>query len=188
MAGEVAATQCRPQIGMCDQHPHPIDHVGLAGVAHPDSGDEVPDEAKIDLGDNHIRREARSACGKRHERLGVTEEVDRSVIGAAFVGAAKGGQGGEIGLAADPVRDTARHAHLLAALRVELGDFRDRGRETQEADGVQTIVLVRGQLGGQAGEPSDLAFDLADELADLNGRGRCLLALGRRQKLLLLAI
>ncbi|MGY4410416.1 hypothetical protein ACVWW4_002152 [Bradyrhizobium sp. LB7.1] len=31
-------------------------------------------------------------------------------------------------------------------------------------------------------------FDLADELADLNGRGRCLLALGRRQKLLLLAI
>lgn len=188
MAGEIAAAQRPPQIGMRDQDTHAIDHIGLPGVADPDSGDEVPDEAKIDLGDNHIRRQARSARGECHERLGVAEEVDRPVICAAFVGAAEGLRGGEVGLAADPVRDTARHAHLLAALGVELGDVRNRRREAQEADGVQALVLVRGQLRGQAREPSDLVFDLANELADLDGGACCLLALGRRQELLLLAI
>ena len=131
---------------------------------------------------------AGSARGDRHERLGVAEEVDRPVIGPAFVGAAEGGRGREVDLAADPVRDAARHAHLLAALRVELGDFRDRGREAQQADGVQALVFVARQLRRQAREPSDLVFDLADELADLDRRACRLLALGRGEQLLLLAI
>src|SRR5437868_8583134 len=107
---------------MRDQDSHAVDHVGLAGVAYPDPGDEVPDEAKIDLGDDHIRREASSARGKRHEWLGVTEEVDWPVMGPAFIGAAEGRRSGEVGFAANPVRDTARHAHLLAAPGVELCD------------------------------------------------------------------
>ena len=93
-----------------------------------------------------------------------------------------------VGVAADPVRDTARHPHLLAAFRIELGQFGDRGREAHQADGVQAHVFVGRELGGQAGEPPDLVFDLADELADLNGRACGLLALGRREQLLLLAI
>src|SRR5207245_6896906 len=40
----------------------------------------------------------------------------------------------------------------------------------------------------QTREPSDLVLDLADELADLNGCACCLLALGRREKLRLLAV
>ncbi|MGY3279267.1 hypothetical protein ACVJ5M_006864 [Bradyrhizobium sp. S3.7.6] len=188
MPGEIGPLQRRPQIGMRDQDSHAVDHIGLAGVADPDPGDEVPDEAQIDVGHDHIGIPPGPARGERHERLGVAEEVHWPVIGPAFIGTAEGRRGREIGLAADPVRDAARHAHLLAALRIELGNFRDRRREAQEPDGVQAVVFVARQLRRQPREPSDLAFDLADELADLDGRACCLLALGRREKLLLLAI
>jgi hypothetical protein len=74
---------------MRDQHAHAIDDIGLAGVADPDAGDQIPDEAQIDFGHDHVRIAAGAPRGERHERLGVAEEVDRPIIGAAFTGAAE---------------------------------------------------------------------------------------------------
>ena len=128
------------------------------------------------------------ARGERHERLGVAEEIDRPVIGPAFIGAAEGGEAERSALLPIPSatrRDTrtcSRPCESSSAISAIAGERRSSRMAFRRTSS------LRRQLRRQPRQPSDLALDLADELADLDGRACCLLALGRREQLLLLAI
>ena len=87
-----------------------------------------------------------------------------------------------IGLAAHNVHGETRHAQLLVAGGVELGELGDGRHLAQEPQSIEAPLLQRAGRPRQLCGPADLGFDLADELADLGRRGFSLFALNADQR------
>ena len=63
---------------MRDQAALAVDHVGIAGAAHLDGRDDVPDQLQVHLREGHAGIAARMGDGDREVRLGFLAEVDRA--------------------------------------------------------------------------------------------------------------
>jgi hypothetical protein len=81
-----------------------------------------------------------------------------------------------------------RHAELLSSPGVELRNLGQRRHLTQQADCVQRPFVPRACAPRQLGRPSQLAFDLFEELADLLRDEFRLPALDAKEKRLLLLV
>ena len=173
---------------MGDQPAGGVDHISAAMTGKFDLGENVPDQFQIDLGDADAGVAARSGKRQRHVRLGFAAEIDRAVIDLVRHRLGEGRVLGDVIAAADHFHGEPRHFELLVAGRVDLGEFGDRRHLSQQPQRIETALLQRAGRPGQLRGPADLAFDLADELADLAGGGFRLLALDTHQRRLLFLI
>ena len=87
-----------------------------------------------------------------------------------------------IGLAPDNVHGEPRHAQLLVARGVELGELGDGRHLAQEPQPIEAPLLQRAGRPRQLCGPADLGLDLADELADFGRRSFRLFALNADQR------
>ena len=95
---------------------------------------------------------------------------------------------GDVVAAADHLHGEPRDAQLLVAGGVDLGKLGDRRHLFQKPQRVEAALLQRARGPRELRGPADLAFDFADELADLAGGGFGLLALNAHQRSLLFLI
>jgi hypothetical protein len=95
---------------------------------------------------------------------------------------------GHVVAAADHFHGEPRHAQLLVAAGIDLGEFGDGGDLAQEAERIEAPLLERTGRPRELRGPADLAFDFTDELPDLAGGRLRLLALNTDQRGLLLLI
>src|SRR6185437_8248302 len=118
----------------------------------------------------------------------LTAEIDRAVIDLVRHGLGEGRVLGHVVAAADHFHGEPRHAQLLVAAGIDLGEFGDGRHLAQEAERIEAPLLQRAGRPRELRGPADLAFDFADELPDLAGRSLGLLALNADQRGLLLLI
>src|SRR6516164_5326218 len=90
--------------------------------------------------------------------------------------------------AGDRVLRQSRNLELLLALGVELGQFGDRRRLSQQADIVKAALVERPGRPARMRRPADLALDLVDEFLYAPCRRVCLLLLNAQQGLLMLLV
>ena len=95
---------------MSNQPPLRADYIGVAVLADPDLGDNVPDQLQIDFRNADASVLAGAGDSERHVRLGLAAEVDRAVID--LVGDGLGELGGLriVGLCRAEIHDEARDA------------------------------------------------------------------------------
>ena len=160
----------------------------MTALADLDLRDDVPDQLEIDLRDTHPGVTPGAGNRERHVGLGLAAEIDRAVVD--FMGDRLGELRilGIVGVAADHVHGKARHAQLLAPARIELGKLGDRRHLPEQAQRVETALLERTRGPRQLRGPTDLALDLADELADFGGGRLRLLVLDADERGLVLLI
>ena len=142
-ARQIDVAQHQAEIGMRDQAPHGVDDVGLAALADLDLRHHIPDELEIDLGDAHAVVATHAGHRDGHVGLGVAAEIDRAVIDLVRLGLDELRLLGKIGAAADDVQRRARHADLLPAGRIELGELGDGRHLPQQAQRVDPPLLQR---------------------------------------------
>src|SRR4051812_49107833 len=116
---------------MSNQPPLGIHHISLARPSYLDLGDHIPDQLQVYLSDGDACIPPSASDGERNIRLGITPEVNWPVVGLSL------NRAQEFGVLR-VVRPTPEHIHgeagdpqLLAAARVELGNFRDRRNLTK---------------------------------------------------------
>ena len=186
--GEIGVAQHQADVGMRDEAPLRIDHVGLSALADLDLRYHVPDQLEIDLGDAHAGIAARAGERQRHVGLRLAAKIDRAVIDLVRDRFGEFRLLGEVGLACDHVHGQARDAQLLASGRIELRKLGDRRHLAQQPQPVKTPLVDGACRPRQLRGPSDLALDLLDELADLGRRRLGLLALDADEGSLVLLI
>ncbi len=135
---------------MRDQPAFAIDDKRLAGIADLDLGDDLPDEPQIDFSDGDAGVRANASHRNGHERFGLAEEIDRSVVGLSGFCAVKRRRVRQIPVAADDIGHTPGDAQLFASAGVELCYLGDRRRQPQQADRVEAPFFECLWLGGQA--------------------------------------
>ena len=173
---------------MRDQPAGGVDHIGAPVPGEFDLRQHVPDQFQIDLGDAHAGVAPRAGERQRHVRFGFAAEIDRAEIDLVRHRLGEARVLGNIVAAADHLHGEPRHPQLLVAAGIDLGKLGDRRHLAQEPQRVEAPLLERAGRPRQLRGPADLAFDLADELADLAGGGFGLLALNAHQRTLLLLI
>ena len=125
---EIGLAQHEADVGMRDEVPLPINHVGLAQATHADLRDDVPDELEVDLGRGDRRRGGGAVGhGERHVRLRVLAEVHGPVPDASAARLAEARLAGDVGAAGHLVHGQPGDAQLLAPAPVEEGDLGDGG-------------------------------------------------------------
>ena len=184
----VGVAQHQADVGVGDEPAGGIDHVSAPMPGKFDLRQHVPDEFQVDLGDAHAGVAPRAGERQRHVGLGFAAEIDRAVVDLVRHRLGEARLLGHVGAAADHFHGQPRHLQLLVAAGVDLGEFGDGRHLAQEPQRVEASLLKRTGRPGQLRGPADLAFDFADELPDLAGRGLRLLALNADQRGLLLLI
>ena len=184
----VGIAQHQADVGVGDQTAGSIHHVSASVPGELDLGQHVPDEFQVDLGDAHAGIAPRAGERQRHVGLGFAAEIDRAVIDLVRHRLGEARLLGHVVAAADHFHGEPRHLQLLVAARVDLGELGDRRHLAQQPQRVEAALLQRAGRPGQLRGPADLAFDFADELPDLAGRGLRLLALDADQRGLLFLI
>ena len=184
----VGVAQHQADVGVSDETAGGINHISAPVPGKFDLRQHVPDEFQVDLGDAHAGVAPRAGERQRHVGLGFAAEIDRAVVDLVRHRLGEARLLGHVGAAADHFHGQPRHLQLLVAAGVDLGEFGDRRHLAQEPQRVETSLLKRTGRPGQLRGPADLAFDFADELPDLAGRGLRLLALNADQRGLLLLI
>ena len=155
---------------MGDQASRPVEDEGVAGAPHLDSGDHVPDELEIDLGNGHPDDRAVARDRDGHEGFRAVVETDRPEPDSVGPRAGHRGLRGEIGAAFDPVQPDARHEQPLPAVGIDQGEALDGRHLAQQAQGVEPVPLVAFLRPRQLHRPSELVADSVDEILDLHGR------------------
>src|SRR5262249_50751605 len=144
-----------------------VDHVGAPLFAHFDLRHEIENELQIDLGnaDSGIAK----AAGKRnrHVRFGFATKIDRPIVNFICHRIYEAGVVGKIGIAANLVHFNARNAQLFMAASIELYEFGDGGYLAEQTRSIK-LELFGGARGlRHLSGPTQLAFDLPDEAANL---------------------
>ncbi len=142
-ARQVGVAQHQADVGMSDQTPLRVDHVGLPVRADLDLRHHVPDELEIDLRDAHPGVPARASHPERHIGFRLAAEIDRPIVDLLRHRLGEFGVLGEVGLAPDHVHGDPRHLELLAARGIELGKLGDRRNLAQQAQRVEAPLLER---------------------------------------------
>ena len=178
----VGIAQHQADVGMRDQPAGGVDHIGAPVPGEFDLRQHVPDQFQIDLGDAHAGVAPRAGERQRHVRFGFAAEIDRAEIDLVRHRLGEARVLGDVVAAADHLHGEPRHPQLLVAARIDLGKLGDRRHLAQQPQRVEAPLLERAGRPRQLRGPADLAFDLADELADLAGGGFGLLALNAHQR------
>ena len=184
----VGVAQHQADVGVGNEPPGGIDHVGPSMPGKFDLRQHVPDQFQVDLGDAHAGVAPRAGERQRHVGLGFAAEIDRAVVDLVRHRLGEARLLGHVVAAADHFHGQPRHLQLLVAAGVDLGEFGDGRHLAQEPQRVEASLLKRTGRPGQLRGPADLAFDFADELPDLAGGGLRLLALDAHERCLLLLI
>ena len=119
---------------------------------------------------------------------GVAAEIDRTVIDLLGHRVGEFRLLGKIDLAVDDVHRQPGYAELLLAGRIKLRQFRDRRYLAQQAQPIELPLIGGAGRPRQLGRPADLAFDLLDELPDLDGCRLRLLSLNANERSFVLLI
>jgi hypothetical protein len=174
---EIGLAQHEADVGVGDQPAFTVDDIGIAGPPHLDRGDDVPDQFEIDLGYG----DAGVAPALRHRetdvRFGFLAEIHWAEPEPGSLRFDETRILRPVGVAADDVHRQPRDLELLAAIGIELRDLRDRRDLAKQADIIEPPLLHPSRRPLRMGRPTNLAFDVGDELGD---------ALRRRLRLLLL--
>jgi hypothetical protein len=163
-----------------------VDHVGLAGLAHTDARDHVPDELEVDLGHRH----AAAAGLQTHGEIGfgLLAEVHRADPRFAGLGVEECRIVGTIAIGIGGIHRKARDGEHLASLGIELGDVGHRRRLAQQLQ--EFDAALRGAFAAQLWQRCEgkLLLDALDELLDARRRrdGLFLLQAGQRGTILLI--
>ena len=181
-ARKVGVPENLGDIGMGNEAPLAVDHVGGAAPADPDARNHIPDELEIDLGHADAGRRAVAADGNGHIGLRLLAEIDRPEPHSVRNGLGEPRIARVILPAADDVHRQTGDPELLMPAAIELRELGDGRHLAQEALGIKTALFKGSRIPRQLRGPADLIFDLANELADLAGSGRGLLVLQADEK------
>ena len=186
--GEVGIAQHEADVGMGDEPAVAVDDIGVAALPDLQSGDHIPDQLQIDLGDRDPG--IASGAGQRHGhiRFGFLAEINRAEPHSVLARFDKAGGLRIVFFAANDVYRQPRDFELLFAGIVELGQLGDGRHLAQQAHIIETALLegARGPLRRRG--PAELALDLVDELLDAARRRPGLLLLNAEQRHLVFVI
>ena len=157
---------------MSQKPPLRIYDISASRSTNADLAHHVPDVFEIDL--RHDDAGVPSCTGHRqgHVWLRLASEIDGAVVDPVGESDLEPVVGRIVGSTADAVFGLTREAQLLSSLVVEQRQLGDGRNLAQEPQSVELTLLGGLRRPGQVGHPTELAFDLLDELADLGGR-RC---------------
>ena len=186
---EIGVAQHQADVRVGDQPAAPIDDIGIAALADLQTGDDIPDQLEVDLGDGDPGVAPGARDGEGHIRFRFLAEIDRAephLVGARL---AEGRRLGQILAAADDIHRQARDLELFFAVMVELGNLGDRRHLAQQPHIVEAALVERRGRPLRMRRPADLALDLLDEFLDALRRrvGLFLLDANHRRLVFLIA-
>jgi hypothetical protein len=123
--GHVSVAQHQADVGMRNQPPLRADHIGVAVLADPDLGDNVPDQLQIDFRNADAGVLAGAGDSECHVRLGLSVKVHRPVIDLVREGFGEFRLVRKIDAAVDHIYGDARDPQALLAAGIDLRELGD---------------------------------------------------------------
>src|SRR5262249_36541446 len=156
---------------MAYQTAAPVDDKRMAVLADLDLRDHVPDQLEVYLGDGDAALSAVTLC---HGEVGLAflVELDGAKVNPFRHRFDECRVVRAVGPAANDIWGNPRHAQLLAALAVNLGQLCDGRNNAQQADIVEVPLFVGQFCPLSLGHPPELRFDLTH--AGFDPLGGCL--------------
>ena len=182
--GQIGLAQHQPDVGISDEKPAAVDHVGFALVPDLDPRHHVPDELEIDLGDDDRAVVAARAQGDGHVGLGLLAEVHGAEPGLPALDVAEGRLLRAILTRPEVVHAQTRHGDLLVAGRIDLRNVGDFGRLSQQLEEFDAAQLDVARVELRQRGVGQLLLDAVDVRLDTRCRRESLLVLERGERCL----